>query len=557
MDYGVYQYDDPYSRPQRKRVNYFAWTVAILLLTGLAFAAWLGSFYIFDQPERADSYRILQWLHKLDPPKRFELTAAPAGEFLNAKQLYDRYVAMGSAELAKTNAELARNYIRNYGHVRGLVPYVIGRYTIMEARELGQQDVFTSGMVALAGAVDHGELLIEHLYPADAQSIPLMKQTLNSGLEIKFERTHDLSAVIHAERLEDGRIMVTAMPLLYGTYTMTRGPGTFTLEPPLKLNLEAGWPLFKEQSRLRAELHYKNYRQEMGIAQGPVPIPGFTPSGTPPPAGNELVRVEPARAVETPTVVHIPQKNEKMAKATPTPKAGKLAKKQKGVSPTPVPAASAAEQPVVAEKPAEPAPTAVAIAAATPPPAPPAATPAPTAAPIKVAAASPPPVATVAPTASPLPKVAAASPPPVETPVPVLPAQPVPGGALASTAGGGSWKTFPPGRMPLGRLVSTADLRDVAEHGLAGERVYLRGQFVVNFSDANRAVLRPRKGLADTVLHFGSTTRIIVEFPAGYNPPRQGAIVSRDEARPYEITEVRKQDDGQLNVFVREIMQPN
>jgi hypothetical protein len=27
--------------------------------------------------------------------------------------------------------------------------------------------------------------------------------------------------------------------------------------------------------------------------------------------------------------------------------------------------------------------------------------------------------------------------------------------------------------------------------------------------------------------------------------------------RPFEITEVRKQEDGQLNVFVREIMQPN
>jgi len=35
-----------------------------------------------------------------------------------------------------------------------------------------------------------------------------------------------------------------------------------------------------------------------------------------------------------------------------------------------------------------------------------------------------------------------------------------------------------------------------------------------------------------------------------------GAIVSRDEGRPYEITEIRKQDDGQLNVFVREIMEP-
>jgi len=185
MDYGAFRYEEPYSRP-RRRTNYFAWTVIILLLTGFAFAAWLGSFYIFDQPERPDSYRILQKLHKIEPPKRFELTAAPAGEFLSAKQLYDRYVGMGAAELAKTNAELARNYIRNYQQVRGLVPYVIGRYTIVAARELGPGDVFTSGMVTLTNAVDSGELLMEHLYPADPEVLPLMKQTLNVGLALKL-----------------------------------------------------------------------------------------------------------------------------------------------------------------------------------------------------------------------------------------------------------------------------------------------------------------------------------------------------------------------------------
>ena len=131
--------------------------------------------------------------------------------------------------------------------------------------------------------------------------------------------------------------------------------------------------------------------------------------------------------------------------------------------------------------------------------------------------------------------------------------------ALASNAGGGSWKTFAPGKMPLGRLIATGDLNDVADRGLAGERIYLKGQFVVNFADANKAVLRPRTTLTSKVLHFGggSSTRIIVEFPRGYTPPPQGAVVNRDETRPYEITEVRKQEDGQLNVFVREIMQPN
>src|SRR5438105_11099758 len=137
MEYGRFRYDEPYGsygRPVKRRINYFAWTVAILLLTGAAFAAWFSGIYIFGQPERPESYRILQKLHKLEPTKRFELTAAPAGEFLTAKQLYDRYVGMGAAELARKNAELTRNYIRNYQQVRGLVPYIVGRYTIVVSR---------------------------------------------------------------------------------------------------------------------------------------------------------------------------------------------------------------------------------------------------------------------------------------------------------------------------------------------------------------------------------------------------------------------------------------
>src|SRR5262252_925834 len=326
MDYGLYRYDEPYSRPVRRRINYFAWTVAILLLTGFAFAAWLGSFYIFSQPERPDSYRILQKLHKIEPPKRFELTAAPAGEFLSAKQLYDRYNAMGTAELTKANAELARNYIRNFQQVRGLIPYVVGRYVIEEARDLSSSDIFTTGMIALTDSVENPELLMEHLYPAEPQTVPLIRQTLTTGLELKLDRAHDLSAVIHVDRFNDGRIMLTAVPLLYGTYTVMRGTGTFSLEPPLALNLDAGWPLFKEQSRLRAEMHYAQFKQNRGQPEAPaqVSVPGLVPGGTPPPAENQLVRVEPAKAVTPPPVVQVQGKN-KSAKATPTLK-GKLAK---------------------------------------------------------------------------------------------------------------------------------------------------------------------------------------------------------------------------------------
>ena len=544
MDYGAYPYvDEPYARP-RRRINYFAWTVAILLLTGFALAAWLGSFYIFSQPERPDSYRILQRLHKIEAPKRFELTAAPAGEFLNSKELYETYSEMGNAELARTNGELARNYIRNYQTVRGLVPYVVGRFKIVAVRELGPGDVFTSGMVALTNAVDNGELLMEHLYPANPEALPLMKQTLNVGLEIKLERSHDISSVIHAERLADGRMMITAIPLLYGSYTVTRGLGTFRLEPPLSLNLAAGWPMFKAPERKEIEQHYAENQQKTAIAQGgPSSLPGVSASATPPPVANELVRVEQAIAIRPPPAAPVIAKNEKLANPTPPPK-GRRGKKQNLES---LPPASTPPQPVIAQKPAVPGATPFTLASAATPPRLPVATPAPATNTANAQA----------------PAVARAASVPTATPVPVLPAQPAPPDAsnvaLASNAGGGSWKTFSPGKMPLGRLIGASDLRDVADRGLAGERVYLKGQFVVNFSDANKAVLRPRTKLTDKVLHFGggSSTRIIVEFPAGYIPPRQGAEVNRDEQRPYEITEVRRQEDGQLNVFVREIMQPN
>jgi hypothetical protein len=526
MEYGRFSYDEPYGsygRPVRRRINYFAWTVAILLLTGGAFAAWFSSIYVFGQPERPESYRILQKLHKLEAPKRFELTAAPAGEFLTPKQLYERYGSLGATALAKTNSELVRSYIRNFQQTRGLIPYVVGRYTVMEARELGPRDAFTSGMVALTSAVDQGTLLMEHVYPSDAQALPLMKNSLVPGLEVRFERTHDLSAVIHAERLNDGRIMITAVPLLYGTYTTAKGTGTFSLDPPMTLNLQGGWPLFKENMRTKAELHYVDFRRSSTGPTEAVSIPGVTPNAAPPP-GNSLMRVEQAKPVEPIQVAQATPPPVKVA-ATPAGKRGKLAKNKA----TPAPSAAPSQPVVVAQKSAPPAATPIEVASA--------ATPSRSAVAVASPAEGTPATSAVPPNPSPGQSVA-------------------PDTALASTAGGGTWKTFAPGKMPLGRLIGPADLNEIADRGIGGERVYLKGQFVVNFSDANRAVLRPRTRLASAMLHLGNaSTRIVVEFPAGYAPPTQGSVVSRDEARPLEITEVRRQEDGQLNVFAREIMQ--
>ncbi len=516
MDRGLFRYDEPSGRPRRK-ANLFGWTIAILLLCGFAFATWLGSYYVFNQPERPDSYKILKRLHKIEQPKRFQLTAAPSGEFLDPRKLHERFGSLHGAELAKVNADLIRNFIRNYQQVRGLVPYVVGRFTIMDTHELGPNDLFTSGMATLSSSVDFGEVLLEHLYPADAQATPLMKQTLVPGLELKLERVHDLSAVIHAERLGDGRLLLTVVPLLYGTYTVTQGRGTFSLEPPFELNMAAGFPLFKAEERKAAEAAYASYRQKTAPSLAGIPLPGLGPSATPA-ATNALVQVEEAIPVQ-PLATPLP--------AAPTPAV--VAKKTKGKSGK---GEKTSPTPAIAK--ASPVSSPAAVAVATPP----------------LVRQSP------APAEAATPALATAVPTPTAAATPAI--QPVSGEmALASTAGGGTWKTYPAGKMPVGRLITTSDLHDLADRGVSGERIYLRGQFTVNFAETNRAVLRPKAGMAESVLHLGgaSATRIIVEFPQGATPPAQGSTVNRDQARPYEITEVRKQSDGQLNVFVREIMQ--
>lgn len=105
--------------------------------------------------------------------------------------------------------------------------------------------------------------------------------------------------------------------------------------------------------------------------------------------------------------------------------------------------------------------------------------------------------------------------------------------------------------MPRGRLVETSDAGELANRGVAGERHYLKGRFTVSASGNGRAVLRPQgviPGIAP-----GAKVRIIVDFPAGAVPPTEGNNLNRDSLRPFQITSVKKGDDGVVNIYAREI----
>lgn len=447
--------------------NLFAWTIFIVLLALFAVFSWMGSFYVFGHPEKGLSYSVLKKFGKIEAPKRFKLTSAPRGKFLTANELHTRFEPMPRGALQAESDRLLRNYLRNYQQTKDHVPYVVGDYKVMGVFRLDADNFFQTGVVALAESVDNPSVLLELVFPSAAENTADLERMLQTGLDLKLVKTLDLTAVIGARKLPDGRLSLTAVPLLYGNYTSSTANGTFGLEPPEELNVGAGLPILNQAAVDAADKNFRNYAQRTGLIRKETPA--------------ILMRVQQTEAAEHKTAPPEPE-------GAPIPRAVPANEAE-------IPVAKAI--PVTAAPPAEPA--------------------------VLPPDATPMPVATAVP--------ATAVPTPAATPVP--PAK--------------QWTLHSPGQMPRGRVVELDAARDLAGRDPA-ERTYLRGDFSVSAAGPGRAVLRGRGG--------GRDLRVIVDYPDGSAVPAEGESFNRDNQRPFEITSVEQGEDGQINVYVREVTRP-
>lgn len=496
----------------RRQDNLFLWTVFLLLLVGFSMACWVGSYIVFSRPELPFSYKLLRKIKKIDLPERFKVNAAPAGEFLTAEKIYARYNALNAAGIRDVNRQLERNYLRNYPPASGLVPYITGRFTILDSYELGKTDFVPSGVVTLAVSADTPKVLIEHIYSAGPAIAPVIKRNLSTGMEVELRRTFELTAVLHVVKLTDGRLQLTVVPLNYGSYVFKGSAGGFTLEPPSELEVGAGWPIIRDDRRELASQALQAYRARSGVGMFMA-----ANSGVPKPAETALKGVDlPAESPPaTPAPVASPVPALALAK-TPG-KAGKETRKPAAAA-APTPALLAANVPVARALPVD---------ATVRRPAPPAVL-----------------------------KATAAAAPGQSSGVSLQPffSAPAPG-TTATTAAAASgkplrtWTQYAPGRQPGGRNVQADQIVAFSqENGLNGQPVYLSGDFVVSAIGENRAILRATGA--------ENKARIIVEYPTGQRLPAEGAKVSRDELRPYQIMDVRQVADGTLNVYAREVIAP-
>jgi hypothetical protein len=461
----------------------FGWTVVILLLCGVAVVCWIGTFYVFDHPEQPFNYQLLSKLNKLAPPKRFELTAAPSGEFLGSDKLLERYGAMTSAGLQEESNNLIRSYLRNYDHQVGKVPYVIGKYTVLDAFPMSENQYFGTGVVALAQSNDVPTIYLEAVFPASKEQLSSMQRVLTTGLGLELRRSFDLTAIVRITNLGGGRLLFTCMPLLYSSYGQSGN--SFQLEPPSALFVKSGLPLVSNNQFEAAENRFAQYRRAAGSQVAANNTPAAKPL-----AGNN--------ATPTPSVSNSPTLVAALrAEPVSTPTPSLLPKN---------PRATATQKPQV-------------VAAATPGNRP-VATPIPTPTPVAVAVAE-------------------------TTPQPFLAASASPG-----TGGNriGSWQLYKPGLMPKGRLFDVNQSAELADKGIGTDPIYLKGEFTVTAARENRAVLRPKQESSSA-----ASVRVIVEFPRGGNVPKEGDAFARLNDRPFQIEDVRKGADGQVNIYVREV----
>jgi hypothetical protein len=324
---------DP-SKPARRDENgLFGWTILILIFIGIAIACWIGSFYIFGHPEKPFSHEVLTKLKKIEPPKRFELTEAPRGEFLRAPQIIERFGKMKPRQLERTNEILIRNYIRNYKPADGLVPYVLGTFNILDSFELTKSDYFPSGVAALAVSKDDPRLLIEQIFSSSKPVIPTLHRTLLTGLDIDLKRENELAAIIHIEGLKDGRLKLTTVSIMYPSYESVSSDGTFTLEPPTMLNVRAGLPVVDATRQNEADAKYEHFRKKARLTatkkQEPKPEDAAA-------AQARLMRVEKPIPIFSP---------EPTPAATPTLLASALPNPSPAAIPSPTPAPSATPSP--------------------------------------------------------------------------------------------------------------------------------------------------------------------------------------------------------------------
>lgn len=222
---------------KNESASLFWWTILITLMMGLATFCWFGSIMVTQHPEKPLNYKVLAKLERLPVIRKFSVYSVPDGAAKSARELLAAYYAYTPEQLQVANNILKRAYIRNYDKQDPPV-YLTGQFEVLEARALTDSDVVRDGWVVRCRAIDLEDVDVEILMPGLADQDP----PFEAGEHITLDKRATFAALVHVEKLGEDRLCATAIPLVYGGFK-TAGGDAPVMNPPRRLNLEAGWPV--------------------------------------------------------------------------------------------------------------------------------------------------------------------------------------------------------------------------------------------------------------------------------------------------------------------------
>lgn len=229
--------DSPQRRPKRSYTLLWAITLATMLV--LAVGSWVFSLYVFGHPEEPIPHAVLKKLNRLEPPKRFDIYAVPAGEGLSARDAYAKYrhfLSLGPQEIETLNSGMLRDFLNNYRRAEP-ADYVSGTFRIKDVVALHEGTFIQQGLAVRAVSTESDDLEIEYLMPGPQAKPGLFR----SGDDLVLEASRAFAAVVHFSPLDGQRLCLSLVPLVYGPHTPPEGE-RIELEPPPVTNPAARWP---------------------------------------------------------------------------------------------------------------------------------------------------------------------------------------------------------------------------------------------------------------------------------------------------------------------------
>ncbi len=235
---------------QRSDGGLFWWSVAITVLAGMVVFSWFFCIYVCSHPERPFSYKLLGRFDKLEGLRRFSEKDAPGGKTMSYKDAHQTFYGFTYENLRQKNAELRRAYITNYDSKEMRPIYLRGKFKVLHARPLTEDDVFPCGTVARCVALidedkEYGNVLVEYIIPTKTPPKDMLMPgdiiPLDTG-DLKGKRRR-YASLLNVDRHKDDGLIFTVVPLSYGEHGNAASGLSIASEPPRRLNMEGRLPI--------------------------------------------------------------------------------------------------------------------------------------------------------------------------------------------------------------------------------------------------------------------------------------------------------------------------